>query len=388
MRICLFTPTFFPKMGGQEMVVDQLARHFTSLGHEIVVLAQHGSRRGTNVEVKVPYRLERFRKPISQVWGIPGTRRALAKLYRSWPFEIVHSHSCYPTGFAAINFCHEKKIPLIVTSHGGDLADDSRFRARPVIMKRSKQTLEQADAVTFISSYMQKAILEVAPDCATHLHSIPNGVDFAALTRKICGTPTVANRHSLKPDSFVLFLGRLHNRKGVDVLIKAFQRVAGSNPNASLVIAGDGTEISLLRSQSERTGIANRIHFAGSVRGADRLWLLQNCLCLVLPTRTRETFGLVLLEAMANRKPVIGTRLGGILDLIEENQNGFLVQPNDVNDLARALVKILSDPELRAQMGNRAAEKALLYDWPKVARQYLTLFEELLKKSRHEMVSA
>jgi glycosyltransferase involved in cell wall biosynthesis len=220
MRICLFTPTFFPKMGGQEMVVDQLARHFTSLGHEIVVLAQHASRRGTDVEVKVPYWLERFKKPFSQRWGISTVRRALPKLYSTWQFDLIHSHSCYPTGFASLDFSRENNIPLVVTSHGGDLAEDSRFRDRPAIMKRSRQTLEQADAVTFISSYMKKSILEVAPACAPHLRFVPNGVDVMALTEKITETPAVAKHHKLKPDSFVLFLGRLNNRKGVDIMIE------------------------------------------------------------------------------------------------------------------------------------------------------------------------
>mgnify|MGYP003455718970 FL=1 len=86
------------------MVVDQLARHFTALGHEVVVLAQHALRRGTGVEVNVPYRVVRYGKPISQVWGIPSIRRALAKLYSTWPFDVIHSHSCYPTGFAALAF--------------------------------------------------------------------------------------------------------------------------------------------------------------------------------------------------------------------------------------------------------------------------------------------
>ncbi len=364
------------------MVVDQLARHYTSLGHEIVVFAQHASRRGSDSEVKVPYRLERFGKPFSQVWGISSLRRALARLHNSWNFNVVHSHSCYPTGYAALKLCRAEKIPLVITSHGGDLAEDSRFRNRPLVMKRCRETLEQADAVTCISSYMKKSIQEVAPDCAAHLHSIPNGVDCAALTAKVFETPGVAQRNKLKPDSFILFLGRLHRRKGVEVLIKAFHQVAKKNPDTQLVVAGDGDEMISLRAQTQQNGVANRIHFVGAVQGVDKLWLLQNAVCLVLPTPTRETFGLVLLEAMTNGKPVIGTKLGGILDLIEENQNGFLVQPGDADDLAQAIEKMFSDSRRRQEMGLAAVEKAKLYDWPVVAQKYIALFESLLEKKR------
>ncbi|MEO6183808.1 MAG: glycosyltransferase family 4 protein [Verrucomicrobiota bacterium] len=379
MRICLFTPTFFPKMGGQEMVVNQLALHYTSLGHEIVVFAQHARRRGTQTETKVPYALKRFTKPFSQVWGIAGIRRALADLHKSWPIEIIHSHSCYPTGFAALDFCRCEHIPLVITSHGGDLAEDSRFRSRPIIMKRCRQALEQADAVTFISSYMRKSILEVAPNCDPHLHSIPNGVDCGALTEKIPPPSAMAEQHILRTDSFVLFLGRLHQRKGVDVLIKAFERAAEQNPVLRLVIAGEGEEQVALREQAGQSRVVDRIHFLGTVQGPNKLWLLQNACCLVLPTRTRETFGLVLLEAMACGKPVIATRLGGILDLVKEGQNGLLVNPDDVDDLARALIEI-GKPALHQALSKNCLATARQYDWPQVASQYLALFKSLLVK--------
>lgn len=381
MRICLFTPTFFPKMGGQEMVVDQLARHYTLLGHEVVVFAQHAHRRISKTEVKVPYRLERFTKPFSQVWGISGVERALARFHQSWKFEILHSHSCYPTAYSALKLCGAENIPLVVTSHGGDLAEDSRFRKRPLVMKRCRQTLNQADAVTSISSYMTKSILEVAPECGVTLHSIPNGVDCAKLGEKVLDPPPVATRNDLKPDCFALFLGRLHRRKGVEVLLQAFHLAAEKSPALRLVIAGDGEEMEILRSQAEQTGLADRIHFVGGVQGADKIWLLQNTQFLVLPTPTRETFGLVLLEAMANSKPVIGTNLGGIRDLIDHGKNGLLVQPGETVELAQAMEKLSADSALRAEMGRNAAEKARLYDWPVVTKKYISLFENLLQKA-------
>jgi glycosyltransferase involved in cell wall biosynthesis len=248
-------------------------------------------------------------------------------------------------------------------------------------MQRSRQTLEQADAVTFISSYMKKSILEVAPDCATHLHSIPNGVDCAALSAKVLETPNVAVKNHLQPDSFIFFLGRLHHRKGVDVLFKAFQLAAEKNSNLKLVIAGEGEELATLRTQAEQTSVADRIHFLGTVRGVDKLWLLQNALGLVLPTRTRETFGLVLLESMACGKPVIGTKLGGILDLVKHGENGFLVAPDDVKDLADALAEI-QKPALGESLSRNCIATAHRYDWPQVAKEYLFLFEKLLAEKR------
>ncbi|MEO6035850.1 MAG: glycosyltransferase family 4 protein [Verrucomicrobiota bacterium] len=382
MRICLFTPTFLPKMGGQEMVVDYLARQYLAQGHEVVVLAQHASRSGTLAEANVPYPLKRFAKPLSQVWGIPSTRRALSRLHQSSPFDIVHSHSCYPTGFAALPFCQEFKIPLVVTSHGGDLADDSRFRARPVIMKRSRETLEGANAVTFISSYMRKMILEIAPDCEPRLVGIPNGVDCAMLRERISPAPSFVAHHGLMANAFFLFLGRLHRRKGVDNLIKAFCLTAAKNPELRLAIAGSGDEMAALQAQANATNYSARIHLLGAMQGGEKLWLLQNALCLVLPTRTRETFGLVLLESMACGKPVIATRTGGVLNLVEENQNGLLVGLDDPEGLAAAMDKIAGTPAIRERMVLLCLTTAEAFDWPAVAGKYLALFEKLLGKTR------
>jgi glycosyltransferase involved in cell wall biosynthesis len=375
MRICVFTHTFLPLIGGQEEAVDRLARQFLVAGHEVAVLAQHARRRGTPDHPDLPYPVFRYEKPFSQIWGISGLRRALARTYRSWPFDIIHTHSTYMTGYACLRPVLGHELPFVVTSHGDDLAEDSRFSDRPAIMRRIAETLRRASAVTAISAYMQERALTVAPECAARLRTIPNGVDCAELAKPV----KLEDARLEGVDApFILFLGRHDRRKGIDVLINAFELAAPRMPDIRLVIAGDGPERSDLGARARESAAAGRITFVGFVRGASKLWLLQNALILAAPTRTWEGMPLVVLEALACGRPIVGSRVGGIVDLVDDGGNGLLTRPDDPATLAEAMVRLATDPTLAAGMSARSVKKAREFEWKAVSARYLELFDSIL----------
>lgn len=382
MRICLFTATFLPKIGGHETVVDELARHLSQSGHEVVVLAQHTSVKGTRGCVDVPYEVVRFRKPFSQVWDLGVLRRALLRLHKKWPFEILHSHSSYPTGFIAVEVGKELNIPVIITPHGSDIAETSRFRNRPAIQQRISHALENADAVTILSAYMKGRATLINERSASHFVAIPNGIHFDWFSKPAEEPGDLEPEILNSRQNYFLFMGRLHPRKGVDVLIESFQTAAAEIPETRLVIAGQGTEEAALRNQVEKSRFAHRIHFVGSVQGQKKLWLLQNACALVVPTKSWEAFCVVVMEGMASGVPVIGTRVGGIVDLIAPGEDGMLVNPNDAGDLAMALRELAANHS-REQMGQRGREKAKRYDWPLVTQKYVELFQKLLAARKH-----
>ena len=381
MRICLLTDTFLPLIGGHEIAVDQLALSYRAAGHDIAVLAIHARRRGTPGGATFPYRVERVRKPLSQVWDFGVLTRALLRLHRRWPYEVIHCFSSYPTGFASLKARVRLGVPLVVTSQGGDLAEGSRFSGRPVIMDRIRRTLEESDAVTALSEYMKQRALAIAPKCAGHLHDIPNGVDCAAWTAAVPAGPGPGSLLRAFPGRYLLFLGRLHPRKGVDVLIDAFASISDRFPSLQLAIAGDGKVAAALREQAARTGASSRIHFLGLVEGDGKKWLLQNCLCLVAPTRTWEGSPVVVLEAMACGKAVVGSAVGGIVDLIHPDENGLLVPAGDPRALAAALAALAEDDARRSALETGAIATARQHDWPLVANRYLLLFQQLLKRT-------
>jgi glycosyltransferase involved in cell wall biosynthesis len=374
MRICLFTSTFLPKIGGHEVAMDELAKRLTAMGHEVVVLAQTASRWRWRERLDRPYRIEWFSKPISQKWAIGKFQRVLARLHRRWPFEIIHTFSSYPTGFAALKLSSNARVPLIITSQGGDLAEGSRYEDRPVVMERIRRTLRESTAVTNISRYMRDRALAIEPGCEPRLHDIPNGVDLAAI--QTVPTGMAAPFPALQDVPFALFLGRFHPRKGIDVLIRAWGKA--DLGNARLALAGRGREDESLRELAKATPGSDRIDFLGPVHGSAKLWVLQNAAVVVAPTRTWEGMPVVVLEALACGRPVIGTNVGGIIDLVHPDQNGLLVEPEDIDGLALALRDLMNDPARRERMSAGATASAAPYDWGIVAGQYVKLYQACL----------
>lgn len=381
MRICLFTSTFLPKIGGHEIAMDQLALRFQQLGHPVTVLAQTASLWRRRQKLNRPYQTAWLAKPLSQQRGIASFDRALRRLHQKWPFDVVHTFSSYPTGYAALKLCAEKNIPLIVTSQGGDLANGSRYEQRPAIMQQIRETLAQCAAVTAISHYMRERALAINPACKTHLHDIPNGVDITQLSTPVSNPPALFNKYPiLARKKFILFMGRLHHRKGIDVLVKAFQHAADELGEVDLLIAGSGRELQSLKALAAQKK-SKRIHFLGPVSGDAKRWLLQNALCLVAPTRTWEGMPVVVLEAQACGLPVIGTNVGGIVDLVHPNQNGLLVEPEDVSGLATGLRQLVPNESKLTSLSCGARQSIQRYDWAVVAGEYLNLFNSLLTAS-------
>ena len=153
----------------------------------------------------------------------------------------------------------------------------------------------------------------------------------------------------------VLFIGVLERYKGVDVLLRAWRAVVNAIPDAELMIVGKGTRSHELRRLAARSGVEHSICFIDPVPQEELCWLLDQASCLVLPSRS-EGLGRVVLESMARARPVVGSSVGGIPELIRDGCTGRLVAPGDPAALAAALTSLLSDPSLAAKMGHEARQ--------------------------------
>jgi glycosyltransferase involved in cell wall biosynthesis len=124
------------------------------------------------------------------------------------------------------------------------------------------------------------------------------------------------------------------------------------------------------------------VHFVGMVQGDAKIRLYQHCLFFVCPSR-REPFATVNLEASAAGKPIVATAVGGNVEVVIDGGNGFLVPPEDPQALAARMLRLLTDPALRAMMGGQSAHIARLYDWEVILPQYRMVFEEALVCGRN-----
>jgi glycosyltransferase involved in cell wall biosynthesis len=232
--------------------------------------------------------------------------------------------------------------------------------------------LTKADAATAVSSELKKIIDTLTLDRANS-SAIPNGVDmppFASGSIPQSCRPIVGRQ-------FILTLGRLHRYKGLDVLLQAVKILCEAGTETPyVVIAGDGKEMKNLKTQVRDLALDSKVIFTGTVFGEEKHWLLQNCKFFVQPSRA-EGMPLTVLEAMSYGKPVIGTSISGITELIIDKHNGLLVEPNNSDMLSDAITSLIESPRID-QMQHGAKALAAQMTWPVIADRYLDLYVQLL----------
>jgi glycosyltransferase involved in cell wall biosynthesis len=366
MNLCLYTATFFPTIGGAELVLHALASALTAEGHRVTVLAPWVRRANNHVEAA--YHLRRYQRPSSKRFGVRQILLYLLHEYWRRPFDVLHCHGAYPPAYVGATLKRLLNVPMVVWPHGSDILPGEFIRANPRLEQRLKRALAAADLVIAQSEFLKREILTLGvPDARIRL--IPNGVHIAEF-QTIGSAPPF-------PFPYILAMGSFSHKKGFDVLLRAFASMAIEDPSIHLVMAGAGKELTGYTALVDEQGLQARVHFVGIVQGLYKVQLYQHCLFFVLPSR-REPFAVVNLEALAAGKPLVATAVGGNVEVVNGGGNGFLVPPDDPEALSTRMLTLLRDPALRARMGRLSSELARRYDWQVILPQYTTVFEEAL----------
>jgi len=251
---------------------------------------------------------------------------------------------------------------LVLSAHGSDIFQASRAEGRWL-----RRTLSRADAVVAVTQPLAHAIAELLDARADHLMTIPNGIDHAFWSAH----PSVK-----KPASpLVVTVGQLRHVKGHDLLIAAWPAVLASVSNARLQIIGDGPARKELERLAADLEVAPTVEFAGQLRPADVRDALHRATAFCLPSRS-EAMPLALLEAMAAGVPSVATRVGGVPQVLQA-RSGLVVEPDNPEALAAAIIRLLQDRSLADRLGRAAQERARRYAFASTAEQYQSLFDKL-----------
>ncbi len=302
-----------------------------------------------------------------------GVVRTIDRLRRDFPFDLIHAHFTFPDGAVAARLSRRYSVPYIITEQSPWLP----WMARPGLVRESSLWAARRSArVVAISQSVYHEIAELtgAPDKVV---VIPDGVDGDAFTPGDSGD-------SWNPDQ-ILFVGFINYVKGVDVLLRAMERLIQRRPGTRLVIVGGsyyrGKRIleDELRKMVIDLGLTKWVHFAGTMPLPALVQKMRESAVLVLPSRS-ESFGSVLVEALACGTPVVATRCGGPEDIVTD-EVGVLVPKEDPEALAGALEKVLASRGTYSPA--RLREHALgRFGWDTVARRYVDLFHEILAAKR------
>ncbi len=298
--------------------------------------------------------------------------RRAAQVVKDFKPNLIHA---FHTAFlppVALTISQLFKIPFIITTHGSDLyylQEDKRWRELVKIASK------KAKFITANSNFTRDWYLKMfGKDLSKKTKTIPAGID-----NKIDFTRDVSwidKKYNFKYDKMVLFTGRLTEHKGVEYLIKAARKI-----EAEIVILGDGPERKYLESLIQKYKL-NNVHMLGYF--SQRLGQINDFYLradvYVAPSVWNEPLGLVILEAMVHKTPVIATRKGGITTILKDGINGFTVRAKDPNMIAKKVNLLLKDNKLRKKMAETAYKTVIKrFTWEKVANKFYNLYTKCIK---------
>ena len=289
--------------------------------------------------------------------------------------DIVHTHLIHADLFGYVS-AKLARVGAVVSSR--HLDDAFRYRAR--WRRINRRLWRMIDAGIAISAAMEQFALTVEAAPARKVRIVLYGMEFKWLSDEDIDAARLRLRAELKLPADAQLLGmacRLVEQKGIPYALEALRRIRSDFPRAHLVIAGDGEQANELRRLASRLGLADRVHWLGW--RADAADLMAAFDVFVLPS-LREGFGLVLLEAMSRRLPIVASHVGAIPEIVIDGETGILVEPRNVDELAKAMTRLLNDRALRKYMGLLGA--ARLEEHFSVERMVdgtIAVYEQVLK---------
>ena len=178
----------------------------------------------------------------------------------------------------------------------------------------------------------------------------------------------------------ILFVGRLEPRKGAVYLLRAYALLKPHRPDTRLIFVSAGRQLGAMRRFVRENGLKD-VLFAGRVSDVDKARFYRTADIFCAPSTGQESFGIVLLEAMAAGRAVVASDIHGYKKVVQRNVSGLLVEPKDPEALCRTLAQLTDDPALRERLGQAGARRAREFDWEHVARQLVQVYEEVVRRT-------
>jgi glycogen(starch) synthase len=297
------------------------------------------------------------------------------------PFDLIHVHD-WLVAFAGAALKRDYRAPLLSTIHATE-----RGRGRGTLSSDQARAIHHVEwwlayeswRVIACSEHMRDEIAEYFGCPQDKIDIVPNGVDTTRFDQ-LGGQDfsRFRNRYALPFEQIVFSVGRMVYEKGLQVLLRALPLILAQQPSVKTVIAGKGSELESLRSLAWSLGVGEKVLFTGFIADEDRDRLFKIADCAVFPS-LYEPFGIVALEAMAARCPVVVSEVGGLKDVVEHGETGITVYPDDASSLAWGIVHTLQHPEWSATRVENAYRVAReVYNWERIARMTADVYRQII----------
>jgi glycosyltransferase involved in cell wall biosynthesis len=377
MRIAMVGDEFYPAVGGAPSYTMGLGKALTKLGAEPIVLthAHRGYPEEEEFDGLKVKRLKGFVMPRLNRAVSAGLARRLHECIKFGGFNVVHGQDIYsPMALLSIHSAHKRKIPSALTCHSIHKAGGIwRLIYQPIL-----SAVKCTNRVIAVSGAAKGFCVALGvPDSKAEI--IPNGVDLSIFNTDVDGS-TMRAKLGIGQEPLVVTTIRLVKRKGPMHLVNTFSKVLKAIPNAKLAMAGVGPEAANLRAQIRKLNMERSVVMLGGLQRKQVAELMAAANVFVLPSMV-ESFGMVLLEAMAIGTPIVCTRTQGALEIIKDDKDSLAAPVADSDALADAIVRVLSDRRLAARLRKNGLKTVHeRFSWEKTAKMTLTLYEKVREK--------
>ncbi len=399
MKIVISTDIYYPMINGVAVFSRNLAAGLTKRGHDVLVLApsisgdfesEYDEEYGFKVVRlsskkmmlypdqinKVPEKKDFLGMKMPQLLYKNGLHVSympdleIKRVLSEFQPDIIHNQTPGPVALAILRYARRHKVALVSTDHAypDNLTQQVKL---PELAKKPINAVMNAYFVSFLkrSDYATVPTEQVLTDCIPKsklffrvpIEALSNGIDLSRFAKGRVNHE-IYDRYDINPQKpTILYIGRVDPEKSLDVLMNAFIKVQEKVENAQLVIVGDGTMRPKLEKMAEKAEISDKVVFTGRVIGKDLPQLYRTGDVFAITSKT-ETQSIVLLEAMATGLPAVAVKAGAIPELVHNGENGYLCEADDVDSIAKSLICILQDKNLRETMSEKSLELIKKHD--------------------------
>lgn len=396
MKICLISNLYPPNvLGGAEVSVKKVSEELVKKGHEVIVITTPFSENDVEIingvkiyQVKPLNLYEIYHHPnqsmlLKPLWHIidlwnPYDERIIENILKTENPDVVHIHNFKGLSLSSFAPAKSLKIPLVFTAH-----DYSLVCMRANLLNSSGEICKNPSALCKIYNQIQKHLaknkldLLISPSQFVINKLKSNGLFKDVKSKKIPLGIELKDNEKFEKDysqTNILYVGNLGEHKGVHILLKAFRKI--ENMNIRLDIVGKGLCSEKLKSMSEND---NRIKFHDFLEGKELIKMYQQANLTVVPSIWYDNSPMVIYESFSCRTPVIGSKIGGIPELIEDGFNGYLFEAGNVNELQKLLENLIDSPETLKKLEQGTYESVQRYTMDKHIKQLETEYQKLAK---------
>ncbi|MCH2175477.1 MAG: N-acetyl-alpha-D-glucosaminyl L-malate synthase BshA [Lentisphaeria bacterium] len=367
----------YPSIGGSGLVATELAVQLADLGHQVHVISY-----------STPFKLPDFKANLSfhavdpinyplfnqNLYTFSLTTKIM-EVAEEYELDIVHAHYSIPHSLCAhlAREISNNKFGVVTTLHGTDVTIVGKDKP---LYRINQFGIEQSDCVTTVSRFQQKSIIEDfhIKNCVDVVYNFIDTNRF----KPVCDAQLV-ERYKLvnSAEKILMHISNFREPKNVEAVIETFYRVQ-KKFNCKLVLVGEGPDLQKIKLRCRELQICHNVHYLGKMESVQAVVPLADC--LIQPSKV-ESFGMVLLEAMACSVPTVSSNVDGIPEVIVDNETGFMHDPNDYESMAESVLKIFNDENLAKELGGNGRKRAIEhFSYQTIVPQYIEIYEKALRK--------